>query len=210
MWTSLNKKGSPQLPVNGWSRCKQHLHSPVMPYNNSISSWICLHVWGLQNEKTLSQNLSRCCFSLHASLLDQFFFFDPVVFESICYRTRGKRLMNEGYMTGGLRKIWTGSCLHRYAYASLCLQSALSFSNFPIAIDFPSYLNASFTKGMLGPTSRPGPAKYYALLRSKWRCSLRLSDGHKRQLLSAWGWLCHHPQNLKWPSNCTDHFELEK
>ena len=42
-------------------------------------------------------------------LLDQFFFCDPVVLESICHSTRAKRLINEGNTTGGLRKIWTGT-----------------------------------------------------------------------------------------------------
>ena len=45
-------------------------------------------------------------------LLDQFFFCDPVVLESICYRTRANRLKNEGNTTGGLRKIWTGPSNH--------------------------------------------------------------------------------------------------
>ena len=44
--------------------------------------------------------------------LDQIFFCDPVVLESICYRTRAKRLINKDNTTGGLRKIWTGNdCL---------------------------------------------------------------------------------------------------
>ena len=41
--------------------------------------------------------------------LDQIFFCDPVVLESICYRTRAKRLINDRKTTGGLRKIWTGT-----------------------------------------------------------------------------------------------------
>ena len=41
--------------------------------------------------------------------LDQIFLCDPVVLESICFRTRAKRLRNESKTTGGLRKIWTGS-----------------------------------------------------------------------------------------------------
>ena len=36
--------------------------------------------------------------------LDQFFFWDPVVLESICYRTRAKRLINDSKTTGELRK----------------------------------------------------------------------------------------------------------
>ena len=40
--------------------------------------------------------------------LDQFFFCNPVILESICYRTRAKRLINDSKMTGELRKIWTG------------------------------------------------------------------------------------------------------
>ena len=42
------------------------------------------------------------------AILDQIFFRDPVALESICCRTRAKRLINEGNTTGGLRKIWTG------------------------------------------------------------------------------------------------------
>ena len=38
----------------------------------------------------------------------QIFLSHPVVLESICYRTRAKRLINESNTTGGLRKIWTG------------------------------------------------------------------------------------------------------
>ena len=46
---------------------------------------------------------------MSSSQLDQIFFCNPVVIESICYRTRAKRRINEGNTTGGLRKIWTGS-----------------------------------------------------------------------------------------------------
>ena len=42
-------------------------------------------------------------------LLNQIFFCDSVVLESICYCTRAKRHINEGNTTGGLRNIWTGS-----------------------------------------------------------------------------------------------------
>ena len=42
-------------------------------------------------------------------LLDLIIFWDPVVLESICYRTRANRLINESKTTGWLRKIWTGS-----------------------------------------------------------------------------------------------------
>ena len=42
--------------------------------------------------------------------LDKIVFCDPVVSESICYRTRAKRLINEDNTIGGLRKIWTGCC----------------------------------------------------------------------------------------------------
>ena len=38
-------------------------------------------------------------------------FYYPVVLESICYRLRAKRLINEGNTTGGLRKIWTGHAI---------------------------------------------------------------------------------------------------
>ena len=41
-------------------------------------------------------------------LLDQIFFYDLVVIESICYRTKAKRLIYESNTTGGLKKIWTG------------------------------------------------------------------------------------------------------
>ena len=37
------------------------------------------------------------------------FLCDPVVLESICYRTRAKRLINESNTTGELRKVWTGA-----------------------------------------------------------------------------------------------------
>ena len=41
--------------------------------------------------------------------LDQSFFCDPVVLESICYCTRAYRLINESNTTLGLRKICTGN-----------------------------------------------------------------------------------------------------
>ena len=43
--------------------------------------------------------------------LDQIFFCDPVVIESIWYRTRTNRLINEGNTTGGLKIFWTGPAL---------------------------------------------------------------------------------------------------
>ena len=43
------------------------------------------------------------------SHLDQIFFYDPVVLESICYRTRANRLINESITISGLRKIRTGT-----------------------------------------------------------------------------------------------------
>ena len=43
------------------------------------------------------------------SILDQIFLCDPVVLESICYRTRAKRLINDSKTTRELRKIWTGT-----------------------------------------------------------------------------------------------------
>ena len=51
---------------------------------------------------------NRHCFFCFILLLDQIFFCDPIVIESICYRTRAKRLINEGNTTGRLRKIRTG------------------------------------------------------------------------------------------------------
>ena len=54
----------------------------------------------------------------------QIFSSDPVVIESICYRTRANRLINESNTTAALRKIWTGSCtiIHiRRSFAALCL-----------------------------------------------------------------------------------------
>ena len=36
------------------------------------------------------------------------FLCDPVALQSICYRTRAKRLINKGNTTGGLKKIGTG------------------------------------------------------------------------------------------------------
>ena len=49
--------------------------------------------------------------------LDQIFFCDPVVLESICYHTRAKRLINESNTTEGLRKIWTGSRSGSHVYS---------------------------------------------------------------------------------------------
>ena len=49
--------------------------------------------------------------------LNQIVFCDSVVFESICFRTRAKRLRNNGNTTGGLRKIWTGVCEYGYTFA---------------------------------------------------------------------------------------------
>ena len=47
-----------------------------------------------------------------SKLLDQILLCDLVVLESICNRTRTKRLINDSKTTGGLRKIWTGrACL---------------------------------------------------------------------------------------------------
>ena len=43
-----------------------------------------------------------------AAILDQIFWCDPVVLESICYCTRAKRLINDSKTTGELRKNWTG------------------------------------------------------------------------------------------------------
>ena len=37
-----------------------------------------------------------------------FFFCDPVVIESICYRTTAKQLRNESNTTGWQKKVWTG------------------------------------------------------------------------------------------------------
>ena len=44
------------------------------------------------------------------------FFCDPGILELICYRTRAKRLINEGSATGGLRKIWTGHATTFYMF----------------------------------------------------------------------------------------------
>ena len=41
------------------------------------------------------------------------FFRDPAILESICYRTREKRLINESNTTGGRRKIWTGIAIQK-------------------------------------------------------------------------------------------------
>ena len=49
-------------------------------------------------------------------VLDQIFFRDPIVLESICYRTRAKRLINDSKTTVGLRKIWTGLLLRYLLY----------------------------------------------------------------------------------------------
>ena len=46
---------------------------------------------------------------IEVALLDQFFFCDPVVLESICYRTRVYRFINESNKTAWVRKFWTGS-----------------------------------------------------------------------------------------------------
>ena len=47
--------------------------------------------------------------ALVVGVLDQIFFCNPVVLESICYRKRAKRLKYQSNTTEGLRKIWTGS-----------------------------------------------------------------------------------------------------
>ena len=46
--------------------------------------------------------VGRGNFLSFADILDQIFFCDPVVIELICYCKRAKRLINEGYTTGGL------------------------------------------------------------------------------------------------------------
>ena len=59
---------------------------------------------------------------------DQFFFCDPVVIESFCYRMRSNQLINESNTIGRLRKIWTGfdqsnspHLLHFPFLVSICL-----------------------------------------------------------------------------------------
>ena len=51
------------------------------------------------------------------ALLDQKIFCEPAILESICYRTRANRLINEGSTTGGLKKIWTGFFYQQTVYA---------------------------------------------------------------------------------------------
>ena len=64
---------------------------------------------GAQHCVTSKTNIvNKICFWGAKQLLDQIFFCDPVVLESICHHTRAKRLINEGNKTGGLRKIWMG------------------------------------------------------------------------------------------------------
>ena len=58
------------------------------------------------------------------ALLDQIFFSDPVIFESICYRTRAKQLINESKTTGGLRKIGTGIADRLYSRPDIFLRSS--------------------------------------------------------------------------------------
>ena len=54
-------------------------------------------------------------FLLHPLYLEvcpvQIFLSHPIVLESICYRTRAKRLINESNTTGRLQKNWTGCTL---------------------------------------------------------------------------------------------------
>ena len=50
----------------------------------------------------------------------QIFFCDPVGIESICYRTRANRLINESILIAGLRKIWTGGAC-RYTKNFHCM-----------------------------------------------------------------------------------------
>ena len=47
--------------------------------------------------------------SYFSGILDQISICDPVVLDSICYRTRAKQPINNSKTTVGLRKIWTGS-----------------------------------------------------------------------------------------------------
>ena len=61
-----------------------------------------------QSKRLMHDSLSNH-YQNNEAILDQIFLCDPVVLESICYRTRAKRLINDSKTTGGLRKIWTGS-----------------------------------------------------------------------------------------------------
>ena len=57
----------------------------------------------------MSNTLFKILFVLsQPHILDQKILCDPVVLESISYRTRAKRLINNCKTTQGLRKIWTG------------------------------------------------------------------------------------------------------
>ena len=69
-----------------WLRCVKKTWKKRKQEN----CWLCYSVWCL-------------------ILTPPIFFLDPVVLESIYYRTRAKRLLNESNTTLGLRKNWTGS-----------------------------------------------------------------------------------------------------
>ena len=63
---------------------------------------------------------------------------NPVVLDSICYRTRAKRLINDSKTTGELRKNWTG-CARQGHDILICLVSR--FKNYGVKNEHESNLN---------------------------------------------------------------------
>ena len=73
--------------------------------NQSVSQCMTLIISSITTREALVVQ----CDSEARSRTRPIFFCDIVILESIWYRTREKRLINESSMTRGLRKIWTGN-----------------------------------------------------------------------------------------------------
>ena len=82
------------------------------------------------------------------TILDQIFLWNPVVLESICYRTRAKQLINESNTTGGLIKIWTG-----IPYPFLYFQAYLFCA--PFLLSLVNHESASFVGSPKYVTTKP-------------------------------------------------------
>ena len=80
--------------------------------------------------------------SAYVDDLDQIFFCDPVVSESICNRMRANRLINESNTTGGLRKILTGCwwCVLPFPYTFQRWWSTYSYATSLLPSFLPSLL----------------------------------------------------------------------
>ena len=85
---------------------------------------------------------SRVVLLLHLAIsrttckhLDQIFFCDPVVIESICYRMRTDRLINEGNTTGGLGKNWTERTYQVHACSIIPTRRCNGTISSPLYID---------------------------------------------------------------------------